>query len=195
MVPAQTMSHRKSLKVKPTSGGTERAAKKSMILLVTSCRRAGECAAALQRELGHPAEVAGTLRQALQQVRRQGFAAVVVDESQAEADVAAAEALYRDMDGGVAVTLNLAISGTERVVREVRGALRRRQADWRQAQAAAVRQLRSEVSDAVTGILLSSQMALEATALPVSAAEHVRAVYELAASLQQRLTSERPGRG
>jgi hypothetical protein len=126
MARTPTANARNSLTHNLTGSGMERAAEKGMILLVTSCSRAGECAAALKRETGHPAEIAATLRQALQQLRRQPFAAVVMDETQAEAEPSLAEALYREMDGAVPVTLNLAISGTARVVREVRSALRRR---------------------------------------------------------------------
>jgi hypothetical protein len=55
------------------------------------------------------------------------------------------------------------------------------------AQQEAARQLRSELTDALTGILLSSQMALENPGLPPAAAEQIRAVVELAASLRERL--------
>jgi hypothetical protein len=187
MAPKATASACKSLKRNTASSGTERAAEKHVILLVTSCSRSSECAAALQRELGQPTEIAGSLRQALQQSRRRAFAALVVDEILADADRKSAELLYGEAGQAVPVTLNLAISGSERVVREVRSALRRRQSEWRLAQQAAAQQLRSEFTDAVTGILLSSQMALENPELPPAAARQVRAVYELAASLRDRL--------
>lgn len=176
--------------------GSPRASQKCMILLVTSCRRAQECATVLQRELGQVTEVASSVRSALQAIRRRSYAAVVLDEMQAEADPLLAEALYRELESAVPVTINLAISGTERVVREVRSALRRREAERRQALESAARELRSELTDAVTGILLSSQLALQNSGLPPAVSEQMRAIYELASSLRERLgaASGMPGR-
>jgi hypothetical protein len=176
--------------------GSERALHREMILLVTSCSRAQECAATLQRDLGHSTEIAASVRRALEVTRCRAFAAIVIDENQADADPVAAEALYRELDGAVPITLNLAISGTERVVREVRSALRRRESERRLALHSATRELRSEITDAVTGILLSSQLALENPDLPPAATEQLRAVYQLAAGLRERLgpANALPGR-
>ena len=126
-----------------------------------------------QRSLGRATEIATSLRSALQAVRRRSYTAVVVDEIQADADPLLAEALYREMESAIPVTLNLAISGTPRVVREVRSALRRREAEHRRALESAARELRSELTDAVTGILLSSQLALQNPELPASSTDRV----------------------
>lgn len=180
---------RKRLRSNGNRRGTERATGNGMVLLVTSCSRAAECAAVIERDLGDSTEVAPTLRRGLELLRRRPFAAVLVDEILTDADPAGAEALYRETDGAVPVTMNLAISGPERVVREVRSALHRRESELRNARHAAARELRSELTDAVTGILLSSQLALENPAVPADAVAQIRTVYELAASLRERLSA------
>ena len=66
-------------------------------------------------------------------------------------------------------------------------ALYRHQREQFQAMQAAESLLRGEVKDTVTGILLSSQLALETPDIPKTAQAKVQDIYELALALRQRL--------
>jgi hypothetical protein len=87
------------------------------------------------------------------------------------------------------VFVNFAICGVDRVVRDVRSALQRRDEERARAVREAEAHLRSELTEALTGILLSSQLALEAPALPAAVQARLRSVYQLAMSMRQRLNS------
>jgi len=87
------------------------------------------------------------------------------------------------------VQVNLAISGMERLVREVRAALHRRQREEVRARYAAIGRLHSELNDTVTALLLSSELALEASGLPPAASEKLQSVHELVEKLRRQLVS------
>ena len=72
----------------------------------------------------------------------------------------ALESLLNNIGLAVPVYVNLAVSNAERVARELRLALRRNRESRMIAVRAAESQLRSEIRDAVTGILLSTQLAM-----------------------------------
>jgi len=86
---------------------------------------------------------------------------------------------------------NLAIAAADRVAREVSAALRRREGELRRAQEDAESRLYTELNEAVTGILLSSELVLAGPSLPAGAATKIRAVYELAMSIRERLEAKR----
>ena len=64
------------------------------ILMVTGIEGARNCAAVVGAQLGMEVEVAEGRKAALAALRRREFAAVVVDETMAECDPAAAEAIW-----------------------------------------------------------------------------------------------------
>ncbi|MBV9086659.1 MAG: hypothetical protein JOY79_04185 [Acidobacteriaceae bacterium] len=76
-------------------------------------------------------------------------------------------------------------------MRDVRAALRRHEKQYAVAQHAAETALRSELNEALTGILLSSQLALSVPALPPPAEAKMRSVYQLAMDMRLRLEHER----
>ena len=96
------------------------------ILMVTGIEGARNCAAAVEAKLGIPVEVAEGRRAALIAMRKGEFAAVVVDESIAECDPAAAEAIWERAGLAIPLQINFALSGAARLVREIRAALHRR---------------------------------------------------------------------
>jgi len=73
------------------------------------------------------------------------------------------------------------------VVRDVRSALQRRQGERLRAVREAEANLRSQLTEALTGILLSSQLTMEVPAVPAAAQARLRSVYQLAMSMRQRL--------
>ena len=171
--------------------GKRLASQARMILLITTSSRAGECATAVERATGESVHTASNFRRALRLLRQQEYDAIVVDQCQPEADSEVGELLPALSGAAVLIFMNLAISGTERVVRDVRAALHRRDQEQRVAMQAAERLLSSELKDALTGILLTSQLALNEPALPPAAQAKLRSVWELAEQMRLRLEHAR----
>jgi len=88
------------------------------------------------------------------------------------------------------VQVNLGISGMERLVREVRAAVQRRQHEEVRARQAAIGKLQSEMNGTVTALLLSSELALETPGLPPAAAEKLKSVHELVKRLRKQLETQ-----
>src|SRR5713101_9956937 len=98
-----------------------------MILLVTSSERASECAAALREAAGEGIVVAQTLARAATLLRTECYLAVVLDQYLLETEPHEAETTLEHLGTAIPVQVNLGISGMERLVREVRAAVQRRQ--------------------------------------------------------------------
>ena len=162
-----------------------------MILLVTPSERAPECAAALHDATGEEVAVAESLARAATLLRAEGYLAVVLDQYLLETEPHEAETTLEHLGTAVLVQVNLAISGMERLVREVRAALQRRQREEVRAQQAAIGRLHSELNSTITALLLSSELALETPGLPATANEKIESVHELVKKLRRQL--ETPG--
>jgi hypothetical protein len=137
-----------------------------MILLVTSSHRRAECGMALEQAAGEAVEVCETVRKAASALRNNEYSSVVMDDPMVEAEGEALESLLNNLGLAVPVYVNLAISNAERIARELRLALRRNRESRLIAIRAAESQLRSEIRDAVTGILLSAELAMRTPRFP-----------------------------
>lgn len=161
-----------------------------MILLVTPSVRAEECAAILGERFGERVQVARSLRVAITRASKLAPATVVVDQLLLDSEPALGEALFDAAGSALLVTVNLALSSVERVATEVRKGLERaereRLAAWRAAQT----ELRGQLAEPVTGILLSSDLLLQHHGLPPAVQAEIRNMREFA--LQMRLSLE-PG--
>jgi DNA-binding NtrC family response regulator len=157
------------------------------ILMVTGIEGASNCAAAIGTQLGMEVEVAAGRRAALAALKQREFLVVVVDESLAECDPAAAENIWSRSGLAIPLQINFAVSGAARLVREIRSALHRREREQALASRAAAAAIETELKSTVAGLLLNSQLALEGAGIPASVAEKLRVVAELAGSLRQRL--------
>lgn len=160
-----------------------------MILIVTPSERASECAAALHEATGDEVTVAGSLARATRLLRAQSYLAVVFDQGLLESEPHEAANTLGHLGTATPVQVNLAISGVERLVREVRAAMRRRQREEVSAREAALVRLRSELNGTVTALLLSSELALETPGLPPAAAEKLQSVHELVIKFRMQLES------
>lgn len=158
-----------------------------MILLVTSSKRGADCAAVLELALAESVQVAESVRRAASLARSSEFTALVLDDPMVESEPDALDTLLNNAGMAVPVYVNLSISSADRVQREVRSALRRHAEARLIAIRAAESLLRSEIRDAVTGILLSTELAMKTPELPVEAEEKLRSVRHLASQIRSRL--------
>ena len=158
-----------------------------MILLVTPSVRAQECAQAIQQVTTEAVQVVSTVQLASEKLRNQGYVAVVLDQSLVEAEPDDTDLALQHAGSAVLLQMNLAISGVERVVRELRVALNRRKRETLAARREAEQVLRSELKGTVTALLLSCEMALGVPNLPLNAANKLRAVYDLAREMRVKI--------
>lgn len=158
-----------------------------MILLVTSSSRRAECGKTLEDVIGESVEVCESVRKAASLLRNNEYTAVILDDPMVEADSEALESLLNNLGLAVPVYVNLAISNAERIMRELKLALRRHRESRMIAIRAAESQLRSEIRDAVTGILLSTELAMRMPEMPLEAMERLTSVCQLANGIRSRL--------
>ena len=165
------------------------------ILLVTGIEGAKNCVGAVSAQLGAELEVAEDRKAALDALRRREFEAVVVDETLAQCDPAAAEAIWDHAGLAIPLQINFALAGAARLVREIRAGLRRREREQMLARRAAEAAMETEMKSTLAGLLLHSQLALSGNGVPLPVAEKIRVVAELAGSLRQQLCVRRDARG
>jgi CheY-like chemotaxis protein len=165
------------------------------ILIVTGIEGARNLAAVVGTQLGLEVEVAEGRKAALAALRRREFAAVVVDQTMAECDPAAAEALWDRAGLAIPLQINFALSGAARLTREIRAALHRRAREQELARRAATAAIESELKTTVAGLLLHSELALSGSGLSPSLADKLRTVADLAGSLRHQLSAPHPARG
>jgi hypothetical protein len=158
------------------------------ILIVTGIEGARNCAAVVGAQLGLEVEVAEGRKAALAALRRREFAAVVVDETMAECDPAAAEAVWEHSGLAIPLQINFALSGAARLTREIRSALHRREREQTLARRAAAAAIETELKTTVAGLLLHSQLALSGSEVSAPLADRLRVVADLAGSLRKQLS-------
>jgi hypothetical protein len=157
------------------------------VLMITSILGAENCAAVLTAQLGFPVETITSRREGLARLRRREYSVVVVDDVLVESDPEGAELLWKHARLAIPLQFNFAISGTARLVREIRAALARREQEQLLAMRAAAVAVESELRDAVTGLILQSQLALAEPELSPRLTAKLTTVAELAGSLRERL--------
>ena len=159
-----------------------------MILLVSASPAVQRCALLLEQRLERRVDVAENLRRARALIRRDEHAVVLVDQSSIDSDALAIEELIVTSTASI-VPVNLAIHDAERVLRETTLALRRREREREIARQQAEAKLRSRLKDELTGILLSSEMALHTPQLPQVAQARIQQVYDAGRRMRELLNS------
>jgi hypothetical protein len=160
-----------------------------MLLLVTPSAKARGCAQAIQQVTSEETHVAATLSQAMAQLRAQEYVAILIDQAFLETEPVESDMVLEHIGSAIPVHVNFAISGMDRVVRELRAALQRRKKDVVQARHEAEKALRNDLKGTVTALLLSCEMALRVPDLQnaAEAKAKMRAVYELAQEMRAKL--------
>jgi hypothetical protein len=159
------------------------------ILLLTGIEGARNCADVLGKQLGMEVEVAEGRKAALAALRNRDFLAVVIDETLAECDPAAAEWICEHAALAIPLQINFAISGLARLTREIRAALRRREREQLLARRAATAAVESELKGTIAGLLLHTQLALRGGEVKGAAADRLRTVADLAENLREQLSA------
>jgi hypothetical protein len=158
-----------------------------MILLITPSARGLECAASLKADTGNETHWAESLQQAMVRLREQSYTAVVIDQFLLENDPSESDLALDHLGTAFPVYLNFAVSGMERLLREVRSALHRRKREETQARRSVEEQFRSEMCESLTVMLLSCELAMSVPNVPTPAAEKIRTIDNLAREMRLRL--------
>jgi hypothetical protein len=157
-----------------------------MILLITPLAKAHDCVLAIEEATGEAVRVCSALQPALAELQAQEFTAVVLDQLWLDAEPHEGSIL-KYLGSAVPVYMNFAVSGTGRVVRELRSALQRRGRELLAARRDAEQSLRHELKDAVTALLLSCEMALQVPSLPPLAQDKMQTAEALARDMSMKL--------
>jgi hypothetical protein len=158
-----------------------------MILLISAAKNAATCVSAVEKNTGERVQLVTSLAAGASVLRTSEFSAVVVDQAFVDLNPVSADVLWKHTGTAIPVFVNFAISGAERLVRDVRAALSRREKERILATNAVEAVVRSELNGAVTGILLSSELALALPALPEGVVDKLQSVHELALQMRTRL--------
>jgi hypothetical protein len=158
-----------------------------MILLVTPSGRANQCARALKENTGEEVVVAENLRQAATWLRSDSYLAVVFDQHILETEPDEIDTAMQHLGTAIPVHVNLAISGLDRLVREVRAAIERRKREEAAARQAAVGALHSELNGTLTALLLECELTLKVPGLPPAAAEKLHSAHALVKKIRAQL--------
>jgi len=159
------------------------------ILIVSGIEGVRNCAEVVSKQLGMTVEFASGRREAVDALRHREFAAVVVDETLAECDPEATEAIWERAGLAIPMQINFALAGASRIIREIRAALQRRLREQAAARRAAREDIDSELKNTVSGLLLQSQLALAERGLPMHIVQKLRMVEDLAGKLRLQLAA------
>ena len=165
------------------------------ILIVTAIEGARNRPPVAGTQLGMEAELAEVRKAALIALRRREFSVVVVDETMAECDPSAAEAIWEHAGLAIPLQINFALTLAARLIREICAALHRREREPTLAHRSAVGAMESELKSTVAGLLLHSQLALSGGEVPSSVADRLRLMADLAGNLRQQLSPPNSTRG
>jgi hypothetical protein len=158
-----------------------------MLLVITPSAKARGCAQAIQQVTSEETHVAATLSQALAQLRAREYVAVLIDQAFLETEPGESDLVLEHIGTAIPVHVNFAISGMDRVVRELRAALQRHKKEVLLVRQEVQQALRNELKSTVTALLLSCEMALRVPDLPSAAETKMRTVYELAQEVRAKL--------
>lgn len=144
----------------------------------------------LKEATGEETHWAETLAQALVRLREQSYSAVVLDQFLLENEPSESDQVFEHLGTAFPVYINFGVSGMQRLLREVRSALHRRTREERQARRSVEQQIRSEMCEGLTAMLLSCELAMSVPEVPAPAAEKIRLIDDIARDMRQRLGAQ-----
>lgn len=158
-----------------------------MILLITPSATGPQCADSLHAETSQDVYLARTLQEAAARLREQTYSAAVIDQFLLETEPEGSDQTIEHLGTAFPVYINFAVTNMGRLLREVRSALHRRRREEVTARCAVAEQMRSEMRETLTAMLLSCELAMSVPNVPDIAAEKIRTIDNLARELRLRL--------
>ena len=158
-----------------------------MILLITPQSKGPEFAAALFAATSQETHWAQNLQEAARRLREQTYSAAVIDQFLLETEPEESDQVLEHLGTAFPVYVNFALTGMERLLREVRSALHRRKREESVARRAVAEQMQCEMRETLTVMLLSCELAMSVPNVPTLAAEKIRTIDNLARELRLRL--------
>src|ERR1700688_1899553 len=163
-----------------TAPGRRVADRKSFLLCGSRSSSSPQCVDCLHAATGLETHWAQSLQEAATRLREQTYSAVVIDQFLLETDPAESDQMIEHLGTAFPIYLNFAVTGMERLVREVRSALHRRKREEGAARRAVADQMHSEMRETLTAMLLSCELAMSVPEVPDHAVEKIRAIDTLA---------------
>ena len=157
------------------------------ILLIAPDPAVSALRPALQASLAAQVQSIPHRRASVLSLPEEEFSLILLDENLAAASPDATDALYLRAGSAPVLEINFALCDADRVLRQVRAALRRRVADHTRARTAAAASLHNQLNGSLSGLLLESQLARQ-KANPELAPVLDR-IVRLAADLRDQLRS------
>jgi len=158
-----------------------------VILLLLQSAQSEECKLELEQRTREPVILCPTVRDALVALRRDSCSAIVLDQNLLEMNSPQTDALIRSTGTATAVFFSSGVWNMDRVCKETELALERATHEKYKARETAKHELKEQLSGAVTGILLSSELALKTNSLPPLVEETLRSIRDLAAEMRDCL--------
>ena len=161
-----------------------------MILLITPSTRGSECAGNLKEATGEQTHWAENLQQALVRLREQSYSVVVLDQFLLENEPGESDHMLDLLGTAFPIYVNFAVSGMQRLLREVRSALQRRKREEDLARSSVEQQIHSEMFESLTTMLLSCELAMSVPGVPPTVSEKIRLIDNLARGMRIKLGAE-----
>ena len=120
-------------------------------------------------------------------LRNHEFSAVVPDENLLECTPGSADALLQRLQAATPLFLDMACMRAERICKHVELAVERRALEYKAVREHALAELHSELKSEVTGLLITSELALKAPSVSPQLTERLTAVLESAKRIRAKL--------
>lgn len=158
-----------------------------MILLITPSATGRQCAQCLYAETSQETHWAQSPQEAATRLREQTYSAAVIDQFLLETEPEESDQMIEHLGTAFPVYINFAVTGMERLLREVRSALHRRKREETAALRTVAEQMNSEMRESLTAVMLSCELAMSVADVPFPAAEKIRVIDNLARAMRLRL--------
>ena len=158
-----------------------------MILFVSRVALNQEVTTRVSQQTGLELQVALSLEEAARLLSGSVCRVAVIDSGLLETDSKGIDQLLFNSPAALPVFPNLAVCGPERLVCEIKAALRRGEKESQRAADRARREFRSDLKDSVTALLLNCDLALQIPELPVEAGKKILLLHDLATKMRDLL--------
>lgn len=158
-----------------------------MILFVSRAAISREDTAWVSQQTGIELCVAASLDEAFQMLHGARCRVVVVDAGLVEIDPKGVDQLLFENPAALPIFPNLAVCGPERLVCEIKAALRRGEKESQRAADCARREFRSDLKDSVTALLLNCDLTLQLPSLTIEIGRKINLLHDLATKMRDQL--------